>query len=388
MKTSRLFHFLISAAAFLTTVAALAQTDNVRHIAGRIPVVGSGRELSADRPTETNGQPRIASVSPKANPWKLQATLSGAVIHDISFPTQLVGYAAAELGQVWKTTNGGTNWTEIMNLGFPYYWYGVHALNAKDVIISGFYDSSTSFKGIIRWSHDGGATWTNDIVVTSTASVQRVRFANRNDGLIMDLVDGSTNSAQYTTNGGGTAADWKNVISNPDGGWFGLEFSLLSNLHARASGINYCTSADAGAKWSCGSSIDSVFDGPVFFANDKVGWVGGGEISPEVEGWLHRTTDGGKTWSGRTLDDPWPIREIRFVTPNTGWAAGGNIYSKVGGMYFSRNGGKTWSLDANTGAEMDACDSKPVGTKFQVWCAGYNSSLTGVVYTLKGIGAE
>ena len=131
-----------------------------------------------------------------------------------------------------------------------------------------------------------------------------------------------------------------------------------------------------------------MFDGPVFFANDKVGWVGGGEISPEVEGWLHRTTDGGKTWSGRTLDDPWPIREIRFVTPNIGWAAGGNIYSKVGGMYFSRNGGKTWSLDANTGAEMDACDSKPVGTKFQVWCAGYNSSLTGVVYTLKGIGAE
>jgi photosystem II stability/assembly factor-like uncharacterized protein len=77
---------------------------------------------------------------------------------------------------------------------------------------------------------------------------------------------------------------------------------------------------------------------------------------------VHRTADVGKTWSGRTLDDLWPIREIRFVTPNIGGAAGGNIYSKVGGMYFSRNGGKTWSLDANTGAEMDACDSKPMGT--------------------------
>jgi hypothetical protein len=57
-------------------------------------------------------------------------------------------------------------------------------------------------------------------------------------------------------------------------------------------------------------------------------------------------------------------------------------------MYFSSNGGKTWSLGAKTDAEMDACDSKPVGTKFQVWCAGYNSSFSGVVYTLKGVGIE
>jgi photosystem II stability/assembly factor-like uncharacterized protein len=351
-------------------------------------VQGIGREMSADRPTNTNSQPRISRVSPKANPWKLQATLPGAVIHDISFPNAKIGYAAAEAGQVWKTTDGGAHWKEVLNLSFPWYWYGVHAFNAKDVVISGIYDSSTNFEGIIRWSHDGGATWTNDIVLTLTAFMQRIRFANRKDGLIMDLVDRATNSAQYTTDGGATAAGWTNVVSNPDGGWFQLEFSLLPNLHARASGINYCDSTDAGAVWTCGPSIDSVFDGETFFVNDKVGWVSGGEISPKVEGWVHRTTDGGKTWSGRTLDGPWPIREIRFLTPNIGWAAGGNIYSKVGGMYFSRNGGKTWSLDANTGAEMDACDSKPVGTKFQVWCAGYNSSLTGVVYTLKSIGAE
>jgi photosystem II stability/assembly factor-like uncharacterized protein len=99
---------------------------------------------------------------------------------------------------------------------------------------------------------------------------------------------------------------------------------------------------------------------------------------------LHRTTDGGKTWSGRVLDIAWPVREILFVTPKTGWAVGGNIYSNVGGMYFSRNGGKTWSLDLNSnGAEMSSCDSRKVGSSYQVWCAGYNSSLNGVVYGLK-----
>jgi len=391
MKSSRRFDFLIAVVAVAACImpAASAQMDNttVRHVAGRMPVQGSGREMAADRPAHVNGSRTPGIVGPKANPWKLQATLPSAVIHDISFPTAKIGYAAAEAGQVWKTTDGGAHWTEVLNLSFPWYWYGVHAFNTKDVIISGFYDSST-FEGIIRWSHDGGATWTNDIVLTSTGSVQRARFANHNDGLIMDLVDGATNTAQYTTNGGATAADWTTVVSNPDGGWFGLEFSLLSNLHARASGVNYCDSTDAGAVWTCGPPVDSVFDGPVFFANNKSGWVGGGEISPNVEGWVHRTADGGKTWSGRTLDDPWPIREILFVAPKVGWAAGGNVYSGVGGIYFSHNGGQTWSVDVNTGAEMDACDSKPVGTKFQVWCAGYDSSLNGVLYTLKGIGAK
>lgn len=384
MKASHALHILIAAGA--VTIAASGQTDNaVRHVAARIPVRGPAREFSAVRPAVGDPQLRISRVSPKANPWKLQATLSGAVIHDISFPTPLVGYAAAELGQVWKTTNGGSQWTRIMNLGFPYYWFGVKALSPRDVVISGFND--TTQQGLIRWSHNGGKTWTPDIVLTSTGWSYRVRFANHKDGLVLDgLATKSPNAAHYTTDGGTKATDWTAVVPDPNGGWFGNQFSLLSNLHARASGITYCDSPDGGANWACRTSIDSVFDGPTFFANDKAGWVGGGEISPKVEGWVHRTVDGGQTWSGRTLDDPWPIREIRFITPKIGWAAGGNIYSGVGGMYFSRNGGKSWTLDANTGAEMASCNSKRISTKFQVWCAGYNASFNGVIYTLKGIG--
>jgi len=77
-------------------------------------------------------------------------------------------------------------------------------------------------------------------------------------------------------------------------------------------------------------------------------------------------------------DPPDPLRheEARL-------GRGGNVYSGGGGIYFSKDGGQTWSLDVDSGAEMDACDGwwhNPV--KFQVWCAGYDGSLTGRIYTL------
>ena len=96
-----------------------------------------------------------------------------------------------------------------------------------------------------------------------------------------------------------------------------------------------------------------MFDGPRFLFDDMAGWVGGGEISPNVDGWVHRTTDGGATWSDRTLETPWPIREILFVTPDIGWAAGGNIYSNAGGLYFSNDGGRDWSLDLDSEGQRD-----------------------------------
>ena len=372
---------LILLVAFISLQAEAQDSAGVvRHVSGITPVRGMGAELSAERPVvppAAEAQPR---VRPAGNTWTLLATLPFAVVHDVSFATPLIGYAAAEGGEVWKTTDGGNTWTEVLNLSYPYYFYGVHALSTKDVVVSGFYDSQ-SFYGLIRWSHDGGNTWTDDIDLTSTGWVQRVRFEKKVNGLILDLIGGSENTAQYTTDGGAGAADWTTVVDNPDGGWFGLEFSFLSNLHARASGINFCTSLDGGAEWSCGPSVDSVFDGETFFLNDKIGWVGGGEISPNVEGWVHVTTNGGKTWSGRTLDSPWPIREILFLNAKTGWAAGGNIYTGVGGIYFSSDGGNTWSLDVNTGAEMDACDSKPLKPGYQVWCIGYDDSLNSYVYT-------
>ena len=386
---------LVSVASAGSKLTGLGPTDPsgtapvVRYVSERVPIQGASVEKAAMRPMLSATNPAGAASGPQSsipvsNSWQLLGSMPGAVVKDVSFPTPLIGYAAAELGQVWKTTDGGFHWTLKLNLGFPYYWYGVHALDANTVAITGFINNNSH--GVLRWSTDGGATWGQDQLLNPSGWSFRVRFADPLHGLVVE--GNEPNQAHYTTNGGATAADWISVTvdPSPQAGWFGSQFSLLSSLKADVSGITYCNSPDGGANWGCRASIDSVFDGATFFATDQAGWVGGGSISPTIEGWVHRTTDGGATWTGRTLTSPWPVREIRFLTDQIGWAVGGNLYANVGGMYFTTDGGQTWSPDVETGIEMTSCDTQPLNGGQQVWCVGFtgtggfSSSVYGLLY--------
>jgi photosystem II stability/assembly factor-like uncharacterized protein len=106
--------------------------------------------------------------------------------------------------------------------------------------------------------------------------------------------------------------------------------------------------------------------------------------APNVEGWIHLTTNSGRTWTGRVLDGPWPIRSILFLNKDTGWATGGNFYTGVCGMYFSTDGGNTWLVDATTNAEMGSCAQHTVPRAHQIWCAGFlgtGQNYSGVIYS-------
>jgi photosystem II stability/assembly factor-like uncharacterized protein len=373
-------------ATFLSGAATLAHAGDgaTLYVSGRAPIqapiVGQSKDIGAYRPAGLS--PRVDAMTPAGHPtntWTKLASLPNATAHDIAFEDATTGYAAAELGQVWKTVDGGATWTEILNRGFPYYYYGIY-VTGKTVVASGFDDSNS--EAILSESKDGGKTWKPDTVLSTNAWAGRVTFTRgTGHGLSMSGEGLADPNAAWSTI---KPNNWAQNTPDPNGGWFGYQFTLMKDQTAFASGINYCTSADTGATWSCGPPADSVFDGPTEFVSNMIGWTGGGEISPEVAGWLHRTTDGGKTWSGRVLNSSWPIREIKFLDKKFGWATGGNIYSGVGGIYFSSDGGKTWALDADTGDEVGSCAAQPVGNQTQVWCIAdaYNgTSFSSNVYS-------
>src|SRR5271168_1025557 len=106
-----LFLFIASSfCAFSQEVASPAH-----HVSQTVPVGSSSRELSAERaqtPHAAIAQPSAAGLAGQGNTWQLLATLPGIIIHDVAFPTDKIGYAVGEEGQVWKTTDGGTNWVQ------------------------------------------------------------------------------------------------------------------------------------------------------------------------------------------------------------------------------------------------------------------------------------
>ncbi len=310
----------------------------------------------------------LAADSPYA--WKTLGTIS-AFVTDLSFVSGTKGFAAGGNGQILKTTDGAKTWAPVLTSVYPYYWNGVQALNKNDVVIIGEINSQQP-QAVMRWSHDGGDTWSDDLIVSNSAIGNRVYFWNSSTGFATQFSGGY---GFRTTNGGLQPADWSKATIDPSNGWFGAQFSALSNGHIRISGINYCASMDFAASWSCRPSIDSVSDYATFFLDDKNGWVAGGAgmgvptgSPPVFEGWLHRTTDGGATWSGRTLDGPWPLRAVIFVNPRVGWAAGGG--GSFGGIYVTHDGGLSWQVELDAGFGPQVCAT----ADHHIFCAGYDDN--------------
>ena len=323
---------------------------------------------------------KMNSKNPTSINWNLQFSASGKVFKDISFANSNVGYIVTELGAVYKSSDGGNTWSIKMNLGFPYYWYGVDALSPDTVVIAGFNNQANINTGVIRWSFDGGSTWTNDIVLHAPSGVgwlTRIHFFNQNKGIVSNEFNGAV---YYTTNGGKDSSSWNYVQVNSDMGWFAGNMDTHSDGNVYTTGIHFAHSTDFGVTWTSGPSIDYVFDGGVDFIDDNLqkGITGGGQISAPVSGWTHMTSDGGQTWTVRQFTFPWPIRAVNYFNDTLAFVFGGNLNQETGGIYSSIDEGSTWNLDINTGAEMFSYDYKQFSTdSLDIWCVGSTGGSTG-----------
>ncbi len=146
-------------------------------------------------------------------------------------------------------------------------------------------------------------------------------------------------------------------------------------------GSHQWVSFDSGRTWEVRPCADEVFDGGVAFVDTLYGWTGGGRIAPVSEGWVHRTTDRGLTWSGRLLETNYPIRTVHFLDRNYGFAAGGNYQEGIGGIWSTTDGGETWHEDLTVAAEITVLGSRRYNLVYmEIFAAGFYPDFVGGVW--------
>jgi hypothetical protein len=176
-----------------------------------------------------------------------------------------------------------------------------------------------------------------------------------------------------------------------DGTWEETHFDTLDgwvtgpmtymNGFVYLEGTSQWVSFDSGRTWQVRPCADEVFDGGVAFVDTLCGWTGGGRIAPVSEGWVHRTTDRGLTWSGRLLETSYPIRTVHFLDRNYGFAAGGNYQEGVGGIWSTTDGGETWHEDLAVAAEITVLGSRRYNLVYMdIFAAGFYPDFVGGVW--------
>lgn len=262
---------------------------------------------------------------------------------DLFFIDDLVGWICNISGEIWKTTDGGDNWTRVWNQPGTSFrtitfrdemngWVGNLGIGGW---VAGITDPNVLYS-----TADGGLNWT---AVTNIS------------GTVPDGVCGMQAIGPDTIHGCGRYAGDAYFISSTDGGasWtstdMNTDFNAFVDLLFFTPDIGYMTSAnaagdaallyttDGGANWTTEMTSDAYHYWKVGFASDTFGyavcWAGN-----DADKWI-QTYDGGQSWTSRQFAGLYEANGIGFLDEQVGWIGGHEVNT-----YETLDGGDTWDL--------------------------------------------
>ncbi|WP_298160673.1 hypothetical protein [Brevundimonas sp.] len=282
---------------------------------------------------------------------------------DVVFVDALTGWYGNGAGKLFKTTDGGRSWTQILDRPGTF----VRALGFVDTDLGflgnigpDYFPGVTDATPLYR-TRDGGASWEAVTIdgpaVTGICAIDVHKASFINAGVLGHRV---------TIRAGGRVGGPALLATSRDGGetWTSEDLSALTamilDVHFVDERIGFiCGASDTNVEQSRavilrtgdgGRTWARVYEGSrpfeltwkMAFPTESTGYVTVQSYNPDTtvsQRVFAKTTDGGLTWSELPLIDNAAVREfgIGFVDENRGWIGA------VPNGFETRDGGATWA---------------------------------------------
>lgn len=287
--------------------------------------------------------------------WQLTNSGTTNNIVDICFPTDSIGYAVTDNGEVLKTIDEGNNWNVLTTLTGNF--TSICALGVDTIFVGG--------NNIYR-SDDGGNSWSN--IITLGYTITDLLFFNSQKGIFIKPGSYTCTSSQ----GQVTITSYEALSTIDSGNTWLLTFSelqsysrfqLIDDTTAYVTGGSYnifdhCNGAyfnfgvkttDGGSTWST-SNIPGWWYSAFYFVNDTLEYLLGGTT-------LYRITSS----STQVRQMTYGVNQLVFINEIDGYLLSGND------IYKTNSEGFVWYFD-----------TVPTTTALNMLCNDYNKAMFAV----------
>ena len=217
------------------------------------------------------------------NSWNRVSKSIKDRIWKIDFVNDILGWAAGDKG-IYKTTDGGYNWTHQYSGSQRF--YGLDMIDS----LNGWATTNLVFK-----TTDGGKTWDSVSVGNGINLIRGVKFLNHDVGILYEVWNWTTRSTInfVTIDGGKTWRSYPIQYPYSVSSFFKVKFTDSSHLwFANQQGL--WLSRDTAKTWTLIDSVNGTFSAFDLF-NSQICWIQNDFDQVAI------TNDGGATWKYKNL---------------------------------------------------------------------------------------